>query len=216
MTKISWIVQGTMVFALGFAMSSFAASVHIALGLGMCMSFVYTFASLNRIDFLLVTLNAKRKDVVSAQYIFSILATIFGGLAALSLAFLGSKTAELFKIHSENSTSNPPDFDLKYLPVLIILIFLMIANELFFAFFKSEKGKFWHVTSLCALVILIAVFGFFMSIFNTSEIQVFFGNLILKLSENVWYIYTLLGVIALVALFISYKFSVLVYKKREF
>jgi hypothetical protein len=216
MTKISWIVQGLMIFAFGFAVDNFGISVNIALGLGMTMSFMFSFASLNRIDFLLVTLDAKRKDVVSAQYIFSIIVTILGGLIALSLSLLGLKTADILKIHSENSELQSPNFALKFMPILAILIFIMVANELFFAFFKSEKGKVWHITSLCAFIILIVVVGFLMSLFNTSELEVIFGNLIIKLFENIWYIYTLLGVIALVALFISYKLSILVYKKREF
>jgi hypothetical protein len=199
-----------MIAFFGVSFGNFAGGIGYGMALStMIMPYPFIIGEKCNIDSLYSSLAIGKKAVVAGRYLY----TIIFNLVVLLLSFISS----LITLYVKNKELPLFTFELFLTIMVIVALFILIQSIQIPMFFKIgyTKAKFFSIIPM----LLITPAGLFLSsLYKHKNVIVM---KILKLigdflNESRIFIFFSLTIFIIICLYVSYKISVNLYKKREF
>lgn len=207
-------VKNLLIYAiLAIYMAVMSKSIASAIGIGMMIatlnvSYPFALAEKSNLDALYVTLGADRKTVVRGRYIFALLLNLCVVIFTLSFSTIA--------LALTNSLGNIEEiWSVLGSTLALSAIFLIVQATQLPLFFKMSYSNAKFI-SLVPFFLIMALISFFIMNAQGSGMPDWVNTFVQNLASNAWTIGALGVAILAAVVFVSYKFSLVFYKKREF
>jgi len=194
---------------MGFMLRNFTS----ASGIGMMLvtqniSYPFALGEKHNIDALYVTLGADRKTVVKGRYLFALLLNVCG------MAFLA--VFNLAAMAFTGSMANGGSILAEMGAILAVgTIFMLVQSTQIPIFFKLGYTK-AKTFSIVPFFLLMAFISFFIVSAQGGGVPGAADAIIESIVNNIWAIVAAIAAILVIIVFVSYRFSIAFYGKREF
>lgn len=169
----------------------------------ICMS-TFSYDEYNKWNSYLLTMPIKKKNVVKAKYLFTILIVFFATILGIILSIFISLVKDTFVLSNFLNTVGISSF----YGIIGLFIFVSLIYPLLYKF-GSEKGRIYVMGLIAFIVMIMLVIS---SLSNSIGIHIP-DSFISFIKNNIIY---LSAIMTVVLYFISYFISVRIYSKKEF
>ena len=200
-----------MVIAVYMAIMS--KNISSAIGIGMMLatmfvSYPFALAEKSNMDALYITLGVNRKTVVKGRYVFTLLLNLCVVVFMFSLSAITSVLT--------NSLVNGADIAEALGATLVLsAIFLIVQATQLPLFFKMPYSKAKFI-SLAPFLLIMAFVAYFIMNAQGSGMPEATNDFVWAIAGNAWAFGAMVVAILAIVVFVSYKLSLMFYKKREF